>query len=140
MDMNTTLFREISFQLTQGNPWWGLATCNEYEDLDTHIRGALVSIFRRRLALDEVTSPLATALISGVCCRDLPETLRARIGARVFKTIRHPLTPDSSRKRAPRIAARRHSSLALNGRDALFHSARRFTARQHLNVCVGEAQ
>ena len=140
MDMNTTLFREISFQLTQGNPWWGLATCNEYEGLDSHIRAALVSIFRRRLALDEATSPLATALISGVCCRDLPESLRGRIGARVCKTVRPTLAPDSARKRAPRIAARRHSSIALHGKDALFSSSRRFAARQHLNVCVGEAQ
>jgi hypothetical protein len=138
--MNTTLFREISFQLTHGNPWWGLATCNEYEDLDSHIRGALVSMFRRRIALDEATSPLAVALISGLCCRELPEALRERIGARVCRTNRPTLAPESARKRAPRIAARRHSSLALHGREALFRSSARFAPRQHLNVCVGEAQ
>lgn len=138
--MNTTLFREISFQLTQGNPWWGLATCNEYESLDEHIRTAFVAMFKRRLSLDEAASPLANALIGGACLRELPDTLRGRIGPRVSKTIRQAVIPSGMRKREPRIAARRHSNLALHGRSTLFHPTRRSVARPHLNVCVGEAR
>jgi hypothetical protein len=138
--MNTTLFREISFQLTHGNPWWGLATSNEYQNLDRHIRAALIAIFKRRLSLDEVASPLATALIGGACSHQLPAPLRERIGARVCVTTRQPVTPSGIRARQPRIAARRQSSLALHGGKALFHPTRRPAARPYLNVCVGEAR
>lgn len=113
--------------------------CNEYENLDLLIRGALVSIFRRRLARDEIESELAIALMKGQRADQLPDNLRARIGGRVCEVMRYPLLSESGRKRVPRVAARRRSDLALRGRSALFSTARRTTSYPRLSVCVGEA-
>ena len=139
MNMNSTLFQEISFQVAKGNPWWGLATCNEYENVDPHIRGALVSILRRRLDSVDLESPLAVALIRGQRSQHLPESLRARIGTRVCRVIRHPILSEGIRKRTPRVAARRPSHFALHGRNALTHPSRRVVEYRGLSLCIGEA-
>lgn len=87
MKITTTVFREISFQLTQGNPWWGLLLANEYIEQSNPLRAAFVSRFKQRIGADAPIGrgTLANALIRGKTGRSLSAAQRAAVGARVVR-------------------------------------------------------
>jgi hypothetical protein len=91
MEINTTILREISFQLTQGNPWWGMLLANEYVDRTSPLRPALILKFQHKLgsALTGRES-LALALICGRKKESLSYGELTEIGSRVvsrFKSV-----------------------------------------------------
>jgi hypothetical protein len=95
MNITTTILREISFQLTQGNPWWGMLLANEYVDQTDPLRSAFVFRFKQSIgnASDERGS-LADALIRGKRRNGLSAKQFALVGSRVMPKTRT-ITPHS---------------------------------------------
>jgi hypothetical protein len=82
MNMNTTILQEISFQLHKGNPWWGLALCNEYMSQHSPLRRAIIQRFTSRVGDRGASSKIAKLLIKGQRKGDLPSELQSALGTR----------------------------------------------------------
>lgn len=84
--MNTTILQEISFQLHKGNPWWGLALCNEYMSQHSPLRLAMIQRFTSRIGEHGASSKIAKLLIKGRRKGDLPTELQNALGTRFPRT------------------------------------------------------
>jgi len=120
MQMNTPLFKELSFQLVEGNPWWGMSLINEYLGSDDMLRQVLLRRFLLRIGARAAETPLATRLIEGARSSELPLELRAQIGSREIRRERVVA--------APRLRAR-HERLAVRERTARMSNIRGISAR-----------
>lgn len=108
MELNTTILREIAFQINQGNPWWGMLLVNEYLDIDDVLRRGLATQFLERIA-HQKTAPLAKKLLDGDPLQELPQELRSAVGVRTVRPIRS--IP------APRIRSTSNRRLAIRERS-----------------------
>lgn len=107
--MNIALLQELSYQMTDGNPLWGLSLLNAHGDVPPAIRGALLRAFKERFADAMPPSPVALALINGVRTSELSTTQRRQLGSRAIKkTVPHPAP--RSIPRTPRRASRQRLS------------------------------
>ena len=82
MNINTTILQEISFQLHNGNPWWGLALCNEYMSQHSPLRRAIIQRFTARIGEHGASSKIAKLLIRGQRKGELPAELQHALGSR----------------------------------------------------------
>ncbi len=89
MQLNTSILRELSFQISSGNPWWGMLLANEYLQSSDYLRKALVARFLARIAADKrCNTTLAQSLIAGRKACQLPDDLRSQIGSRSVRRER----------------------------------------------------
>lgn len=86
MQINTAILREISFQVSEGNPHWGLLLANEYLDANGHLHAALFSKFLARFGASYASHPLAKRLKAGARAAELPKYLREQIGERAHRS------------------------------------------------------
>lgn len=108
MKITSPILKDLARQIASGNPMLGLALANEYLSPTTPLHRALVESFKRRLANDRVVSSrLATRLINGHRCAELPGNLRAQIGARVHFAKHHKMPHPISIHRRPLRAPHR---------------------------------
>lgn len=84
--MNTTLLREISFQVTRGNPLWGVSVANEYLDRTCALHTGLIARARRTLQERKTSDlQLLELLATGIRANELPAHLRLCIGSRIVQ-------------------------------------------------------
>lgn len=108
-DMNLTLLYELSYQITTGNPLWGLALLNEYPSAPAALRTGLIGALQARLGADLDSMPLVRTLLSGKRTGELSIPEREALGSRVVR--RGPASPTPHlRKRSSRIARRQRLS------------------------------
>jgi hypothetical protein len=92
VELQSTTFREIAFQLIEGNPWWGMLLLNHQTTSNSWLRRALVTTFRRRITTSPPHSAiqrrLAERLIAGATSFELTPAQRARIGTRALRAPR----------------------------------------------------
>ena len=89
MKINTMLLREISFQVSRGNPFWGALLANEYLGRECSLRRTLLKRAAGRLdkaSLDQ--KKLFVLVENGTTAKDLPHDLRREVGSRVVTTAR----------------------------------------------------
>lgn len=86
MQINTAILREISFQVSEGNPHWGLLLANEYLDASGYLHAALFSKFLARFGASYASHPLAKRLKAGARAAELPKYLREQIGERAHRS------------------------------------------------------
>ena len=87
MNVNTPILREISFQLIQGNPWWGMLLANEYVDQSHPLRPICIRKFTQ--SIGDVAAgqrSLAKALIRGKRRAELSASQSASVGSRVISS------------------------------------------------------
>lgn len=137
MQMNTQLLQEISYQIVDGNPWWGMALANEYLSAEECFHKALTIRFITRTKLENSKDELSKALSEGIKTSELSPDLKAQIGAR---SVRTPLVVAPPRKRTqqPRVAIRsrrcRQSNYRLAARGPVCR--RRATIAQQLSLAA----
>jgi hypothetical protein len=108
MQVNTLILRELSFQITKGNPWWGMLLANEYLQGTDYLRKALVNRFLARIAPDQHNQTLARSLIAGSRACQLPDELRGIVGTRVMRMERQTrFSEDRHEGRRARLGSRR---------------------------------
>lgn len=123
MKTNTTILLEIAYQITNGNPKWGMLLANEYFDQAHPFRNALVAKFRNRIrATNQIDKELEQALIAGHKRAELSPRHVALVGARVVRKTRAlcgPIKRDSSRLNvsARRSEGAKYTRLAARARD-----------------------
>jgi hypothetical protein len=124
MRLNTTILTELSYQLTIGNPWWGMLLCNEYVLDGERLRPIFVARFIARIGEAAATTPLAQALIQGATRSELSLEQVSEIGGRASRNVRSVPTMRPARAINTRLASRerfrgvRHSAVravAVNG-------------------------
>jgi hypothetical protein len=119
MKTNSTILREVSYQLTNGNPLWGMLLANEYFTRDNPFRGAIVTKFKQRISsLSDISSDLVLELIEGKKRAELPEDLAGLIGQRAIKRSRSVVHASRLETLTP-IGASRRSDIRLNSRLAV---------------------
>lgn len=82
MRLTIPRLKDISRQISDGNPWWGMVVANEYLDPSSPMHGALVAKFAAYIGEEPFEPELATKLISGCRFEDLSDLLKSRLGAR----------------------------------------------------------
>jgi len=83
MKLNTAILREISFQLTEGNPWWGMLLANEYIDQTHPLRAAFEMRFTKSVGTSSAgRGTLAAALLRGKRRSELSKALLSTVGSR----------------------------------------------------------
>ena len=94
MKLNTAILREISFQLTEGNPWWGMLLANEYIDQTHPLRAAFEMRFTKSVGNSAVSrGTLTKALLRGKRRSELSQALISTVGSRsVRQRTSTPLT------------------------------------------------
>ncbi len=113
MQTTTTILREISFQLTQGNPWWGMLLANEYISESNPLRAAFVLRFKRSIGNAPTgRDTLADVLIRGKRRSDLSATQLAAVGARTVRAVRTTAGLESSRHVSARTVGAAHRTTA----------------------------
>ena len=115
MHITQTILQEISFQITTGNPWWGLVVANEYLPPDSGLYKALYQRAMLRLGRGAAHLPLAHKLRRGYRANMLPAELRASVGPRIIP-IRRVLTTRTGTRVSARATQRRHSTPRLTNR------------------------
>jgi hypothetical protein len=112
MQLNTSLLRELSFQISTGNPWWGMLLANEYLQSSDYLRKALVTRFLARITPDERGKTLAQSLVAGRRACQLSGTLRGQIGSRSVR-IERPVSFSEDRyvRRREYLGPRRSGSV-----------------------------
>lgn len=101
MRLTPMILKEISFQVTKGNPWWGLLLANEYLHPSDLLYQALQGQLRRRPDGAPRLGKLEAALQSGARAKQLSATQLAQIGTRTLQARR----PVPARFRTPRDRA-----------------------------------
>lgn len=129
MNLNTTILREISFQLTQGNPWWGMLLANEYLDETNPLRSAFILRFKQSISEASAEhGSLANALIRGKRRNKLSAKQLALVGSRVMPRTRTATPPAISAlgrsRRAVPTTYRAASTARLALRQRHAHAAR----------------
>jgi hypothetical protein len=128
MQTNTTVLREISFQLTEGNPWWGMLLANEYILQSNPLRTAFILRFKRSIGSAPTgRGSLADVLIRGKRRSDLSASQLSAVGARTVRAVRTNSGIKSSRRvlaRAVGVAQRPTASHRLAVRQRNSHVAR----------------
>jgi hypothetical protein len=116
MNVNQTVLQQISFQVSRGNPWWGLLVANEYLEVENPIRRALVAQLMRRGQTVNATSLVHTLILEGARACALPVGWHREIGSRVIPRatrlptrVSRPVTHGLRRnaRRAPLTSERR---------------------------------
>lgn len=87
MHLNNSILQELSFQITQGNPWWGMLLVNEYLKDQDYLRNALVARFLKRVATKQRDKLLVRYLLDGATAHQLPARLRSTIGGRFVRIV-----------------------------------------------------
>lgn len=105
MEMNTIILRELAYQITRGNPWWGLAVANEYMDVHAPLRRALLTQLNRRENRPLIDAKIAEALRDGRCKAELPSEWQEQIGGR-HCTVKKHLPAFKSSQQAARYVRR----------------------------------
>lgn len=91
MKLNTAILREISFQLTEGNPWWGMLLANEYIDQTHPLRAAFEMRFTKSVGNSSAgRGTLTAALLRGKRRSELSKALLSTVGSR---SVRHCTSP-----------------------------------------------
>jgi hypothetical protein len=115
MKMTPTILKHITYQITHGNPLWGLAVANEYLSPGNPIHRALVLKASGRLK----DSPSATSILfklkGGARRAELSRALSSRIGTR-----------ETSEKACPErahSACQRHYERRISSRGSLTGSS-----------------
>lgn len=127
--MNMTLLHELSYQITTGNPLWGLALLNEYPNVPPAIRKGLIRALEARLGVGLESSPIAQALLSGRRTGELSIAQQEAVGSRVVR--QSPVSPAPRlRKRSSRLARRQRLSTGSLHRCAVSspHTSRHRTS------------
>ncbi len=93
MKLTPAILREISFQVTHGNPWWGILIANEYMRPSEPLHHALQrQAMQRYLRLRASGAPslgkLEAMLRSGTRAAQLSPVELARVGARAVPARR----------------------------------------------------
>jgi hypothetical protein len=114
MDMNTTILKEVAYQIQSGNPLWGMLIANEYDGLNPLIRKGLTHQFLKRV---DTSSALTRHLVEGAVLADLPEHLRAQVGSRISRSSAATPTPRARELSNRRLASRQRSSTASLARQ-----------------------
>jgi hypothetical protein len=117
MELNTTILREIAFQINQGNPWWGMLLVNEYLDVDDVLRRGLATQFVERIA-HQKTAPLAKKLLDGNPLQELPRELRSAVGARTVRPTRPIPAPRTRTENNRRLAIRDRTQTGARRRQS----------------------
>lgn len=117
MDMNTTILKEVAYQIQSGNPLWGMLIANEYDELNPLVRKGLTHQFLKRV---DTTSALARYLVDGAVLQDLPEHLRAQVGSRISRSSATIPTPRVRELGNRRLASRQRSSTTSVARQPQF--------------------
>jgi hypothetical protein len=125
MKTNSTVLREVSYQLTSGNPLWGMLFANEYFNRDNPFRAAIITKFKQRISSSNgINNELALELIEGKKRAELAEDLAHLIGQRAIKRSRSVISSSRLITLSPRSLNRRsqtslNSRLAKRGRTSL---------------------
>jgi|GEM_PF-2416080 len=119
MKTNSAILREVSYQLTNGNPLWGMLLANEYFTRDNPFRGAIVVKFKQRVSsLSCINRGLALELINGKKRAELPGDLADLIGQRAIRRSRVIIQP-SRTETLSLLGANRRSDARLNSRTTM---------------------
>lgn len=139
MKLNTTILREISFQLTSGNPWWGMLLANEYIDQTHPLRAAFEMRFTKSVGNSSASrAALTAALLRGKRRSELSKALLSTVGSRGMRectsstsalsarTVSSPFMSATRRTTAtPRLAIRqRNPQVARFSSGVAFQPAR----------------
>ena len=112
--MNTTILREISFQVSRGHPYWGVSLANEYLSSSSPLRRGFVTRARRTIEERGMgVSQLFEQLAEGRPVRELEPEMRTEIGCRFLQRSR--LIP-SEEKLNKRLDSRRLTIRRLGDR------------------------
>jgi len=95
MRLTLPRLKDISRQITDGNPWWGMVVANEYLDPSSPIHRALVTTFTEHIGGELFEPELAIKLISGCRFEDLSDLLKSRLGARPTPRFRRNFNPQT---------------------------------------------
>ena len=108
MQINSTILREISTQVSRGNHTWGLLLANEYLPQESPLRRALVAkAARRGVANSDVPNDLQTSIQAGAKAAQLPDGWQEFIGSRAIigpcmvPTLRPHRIEEKKRRRCP---------------------------------------
>jgi hypothetical protein len=107
--MNIPLLQELSYQITEGNPLWGLSLLNARGDIPPAIRRALLQAFEQRLGDTIPLSPVALALKNGARATELSTTQQHELGSRAIRK-KFPCPMPLSTPRSKRAAIRQRLS------------------------------
>jgi len=129
MKVTQTILREIAFQISDGNPLWGLLLANEYLYPDDLLHRALVSQARRRFGSASLRTKLILGIMNGERACSLSSTCLARVGSRVVRSNCPTIRPRAQifpNLAAPiGLASRRPASRALPPNHRNFVTVRR---------------
>jgi hypothetical protein len=107
MELTVAMLQEISFQISEGNPWWGLLLANEYLSPHELLHQALYHKAMARLGRSAAKHPLAKKLRRGYRASMLPDELRRHAGQRCLRHVASSSASFLSMPRTARISARR---------------------------------
>ena len=125
MKTNSAVLREVSYQLTSGNPLWGMLLANEYFNRDNPFRAAIITKFKQRISSSNgINNELALKLIEGKKRAELAEDIAHLIGQRAIKRSRSVISSSrlitlSTRGLNRRSQTSLNSRLAKRGRTSL---------------------
>lgn len=103
MKLTPTIFREISFQVAEGNPWWGLLLANEYLEHSDLLHRALRERLTRRAECRGGSRAVRERLLAGAQACELSAAQLASVGGRALTRSR--CIPTRFRRSCERRAA-----------------------------------
>jgi len=112
MNITTPILKQLSLEISHGNPWWGLVVANEYLSAGSPLHNALAHHFLRRVeAAGGDLKRLAEKLIAGARYNELTPSLQSKVGKRDYSVRRRAepcllTTQHLSRRRAYRALSR----------------------------------
>jgi hypothetical protein len=107
MNITSPILKHLSLQISEGNPWWGLAVANEYVPASSPLHHALACQFVKRVgSTSGDLQRLADQLIAGARFEELPPQLQRRIGKRAFAIGREMPQQTLTVRRSPWRTAR----------------------------------
>ena len=122
MELTVAMLQEISFQISEGNPWWGLLLANEYLSPHELLHQALYQRAMTRLGGSAAKHPLAKKLRRGYRASMLPEELRRHAGQRCLRHVASLGTSFVPMPRTARASTRRQrTERRLPSRPRAFH-------------------
>lgn len=117
MKMTPAIFQEISFQVAEGNPWWGLMLANEYLTSGDLLHRALRQRLSRRGGCDRLSKKVKAGLLAGARASEISPAQLASVGGRTVPRIRAIPTKFRLRHARPAVFApsRRRRSPSASG-------------------------
>lgn len=113
MSINAQVLLEVSYQVEQGNPWWGLALCNRYLDKNSQLRWAIIQRFLMRIDQREAGSRTAQVLIQGGREHHPPKHITNAIGTRAPRPLCAVAKPKPRLRPSSRRSVRRHENFLV---------------------------